>query len=261
MKRMFKLAVLAGAVLSMASCDKNDDQQVAGIFKGPESAFHDGKAFSWVQISNQGKPEKLGITIDKAAWESLPVGGDGSHDHANSVTLKLHEKALATTVFKHIGLDWNPAGHEPANVYTLPHFDFHYYLMNEPDRLAIPPYEVNPAGFDAKPAAEFFPVNYFDPGGGVPQMGKHWLDATSPELGGATFTQTFIYGSYNGKVNFMEPMVTRQFIESQPAYERAIPQPAKFQESGYYPTKMRIRHTAHATEVTLEDFIYRQKAN
>ncbi len=51
-------------------------------------------------------------------------------------------------------------------------------------------------------------------GGGVPQMGAHWVDVTSPELNGSTFAQTFIYGSYDGQVNFYEPMITLDFLKN-----------------------------------------------
>ena len=88
-------------------------------------------------------------------------------------------------------------------------------------------------------------------------MGAHWLDATSPELNGQLFTQTFIYGSYNGKVNFYEPMITLQFIKDNPEFERTIPQPAKVQKAGYYPTKMKIKTKNNITEVILESFVFR----
>jgi len=86
----------------------------------------------------------------------------------------------------------------------------------------------------------------------------HWLDFTAPELNGATFTQTFIYGSYDGQVTFYEPMITEQFILANPAFERAIPQPAKVQKTGYYPTKMRIAKADKITNIILEGFVLRQ---
>ena len=55
-------------------------------------------------------------------------------------------------------------------------------------------------------------------------MGAHWLDITSPELNQEnpkSFTQTFIYGSYDGKVIFMEPMITKAFMDSTSQFERA----------------------------------------
>ncbi|MGI8637700.1 MAG: hypothetical protein ACR2KZ_20055, partial [Segetibacter sp.] len=63
---------------------------------------------------------------------------------------------------------------------------------------------------NADPTASYLPQNYF-PGAPVPQMGKHFVDIASPELNGQPFTQTFIYGSYDSKVTFYEPMITLDF--------------------------------------------------
>jgi hypothetical protein len=89
-------------------------------------------------------------------------------------------------------------------------------------------------------------------------MGVHWLDFTSPELSGAQFTQTFIYGSYDGKVTFYEPMITEAFILANSGFVRTIPQPAKVQVTGYYPTKMRIEKISGITNIILEGFVLRQ---
>jgi hypothetical protein len=92
-------------------------------------------------------------------------------------------------------------------------------------------------------------------------MGTHWVDITSPELAPmnpATFTQTFIYGTYDGKLSFYEPMVTLDFLKKTTSFERPIPQPAKFKIAGYYPTIMRIVKEGTLTNIILDDFVYRQ---
>lgn len=260
MKKRGRQLLLLAAIFGFSFCSKDKDGD-SGVYKGPQVNFHGGKAHSFIQLDRHGKPEKLGISINDQAWNNLPIGGEPGHNHENSATIPLHAKAQAATPFRHIGLDWNPAGHEPDNVYTVPHFDFHFYMISDAERTAIPPYEQNPEAFDNFPAAHFFPATYIAPPGGVPQMGKHWLDATSPELNGSPFTETFIYGSYNGKVTFLEPMVTKAFIEQSNVFERAIPQPAKYQAAGFYPTKMKITRVGNSREVTLENFVYREAGN
>jgi hypothetical protein len=89
-------------------------------------------------------------------------------------------------------------------------------------------------------------------------MGVHWADVTSSELNGHPFTQTFLYGSFNGQVTFYEPMITLDFIKANPSYQRNIPVPARFAKTGYYPTKMRIQKVKGITNIILEDFVYRQ---
>jgi hypothetical protein len=36
-------------------------------------------------------------------------------------------------------LDWNPRGHIPDGVYTVPHFDVHFYLITREQREEIVP--------------------------------------------------------------------------------------------------------------------------
>lgn len=259
---MKKIAMflLAGAVFT-SSCKKDNDK--GGIFKGPEVQIHEGKAWTWVQIGSHGSPERLGITLNDAALNSVPVGGaeGGSHDHSgeNNWVVDFHPKA-GLTPFNHLGLDWNPSGHEPETIYGKPHFDFHFYLISPEAVAAIPPYEVDSLKFKNWPASDYFPANYFNAGGGVPQMGAHWIDLTSPEINGQPFTQTFIYGSYDGKVTFYEPMITLEFLKNNSNFVRDIPQPAKVQQSGYYPTKLRVTKHDGVTDIILDGFIYRTQS-
>lgn len=257
MKKLFLLTIAAATIFSSCKKEKTETQET--IFKGPVQTFQHGRAFTWYQTDNDGKPLRLAIAIDSAALASLdrnPPGGSGHH-HENMISLQLHPKAAATP-FVHVGLDWNPMGHEPEEIYGKPHFDFHFYMITEAERMAIPLYEVDSSKFNNLPSPAFFPATYINIPGGVPQMGKHWIDVTSPELNGAMFTQTFIYGSYNGKVTFYEPMITEDFIKNNATFERAIPQPAQVQKSGYYPTKMRIEKTGGTTNVIMEGFVLKQ---
>jgi len=257
---MKQIALLfLSASIIFTSCKKDDDIKT-GTFKGPEVKVHGGKAWTWVQISKDGAPKQLAVVLTDDALSSVPVGDEnhGGHDHSssNSWTIKLHQFA-SSTAFDHVGLGWNPMGHEPEMIYGVPHFDFHFYMMTPQQVAAIPPYEVDSSKFKNWPAAEYFPANYINPGGGVPQMGAHWIDVTSPELNGQPFTQTFIYGSYDGKVNFYEPMITLEFLKNTSNFQRDIPQPAKVQKAAYYPTKMKVLKHDGVTEVILDGFRYR----
>lgn len=255
MKRIL-LAVVSGLVL-FTSCEK-DPGSKDKIFKGAVQNIYSGKAWTWYEVDDNNKPVRLAVAIDDAAINSLPIGGEG-HAHENMFNLKLHPKATDLTPFRHVGLDWNPSGHEPEPIYTKPHFDFHFYMISEAERAGIPPYEVDSAKFKNVPGPEYLPANYIYPGGGVPQMGAHLLDVTSPELSGQQpFTQTFIYGSFNGKMIFSEPMITLEFIKNNSGWERAIPQPQKYQKSGYYPTKLRIKKEGGVTNIIYDGFVMRQ---
>jgi hypothetical protein len=258
---MKKIGILLLATVAFITSCKKDNDNKGGIFKGPEVQVHDGKAWTWAQLNKNGNPERLAIAINDAALNSLPIGGESGHEHGgdNNWILKFHPQ-VSNSVFDHVGLDWNPAGHEPEPIYGKPHFDFHFYMMSEAEVAAIPPYDVDSLKFKNWPTPDYLPANYFNAGGGVPQMGAHWVDPTSPEFNGQPFTQTFIYGSYDGKVTFYEPMITLEFLKSTSGFERNIPQPAKVQKSGYYPTKLRITKHDGITEVILDGFIYKTQS-
>jgi hypothetical protein len=52
-------------------------------------------------------------------------------------------------------------------------------------------------------------------------------------------------------------MITEAFMLDNPAFQRNIPVPAKFQKAGWYPTTMRLSKADGATHVILENFVYR----
>lgn len=251
------LAISLAVALIVSSCSKDKGQNQAGVFKGPEVSMHHGKAWTTVQLSSEGKPERIAVTIDNNALNSVPTGDNnhtGGHTHDDNVVLPFHEKASGI-LFKHVWLNWNPAGHPPVNVYTKPHFDIHYYMSTVAEREAY----VDPAKLNADPATDYLPPLHVgaDP---VPTMGKHWVDITSPELHPTNpqpFTQTFIYGSYDSKVVFYEPMITLEFLKNTTNFERSIPQPAKVQKTGYYPSKMRVQKQGNAVSIILEGLIYK----
>ena len=251
MKKVLLLFVSAATIL--ASCEKSSNEK-GGIFKGPETNVHHGKAWTWIQLDEQEKPVKVAISINDAALNSVPTSEEPGHGHShdNNIVLNFHPKA-GVTPFKHVWLNWNPGGHPPANVYTLPHFDMHFYMVPSAERETY----VDQAKLDAVPAPGYVPANHLgvDP---IPAMGMHFVDLTAPELNGGVFTQTFIFGSYDRNLIFWEPMITLEFLKNTTNFERTLPQPAKFQKSGYYPTKMRVVKEGGVSNIILEGFVYRQ---
>ena len=208
-------------------------------FYGPAVQMGDGHARSWANISHDDKILAVGIEMTDGALENLPQ--DPENFAANAFVLQLHQKAKALTPFDHIVINWNVHGHEPEHVFDIPHFDFHFYKISLADQLAIPPYDIAPAKFDANPPFTYLPPLYLHIPGGVPQMGAHWIDLLAPELNGGAFTHTFIYGSYDGNVTFLEPMVTLATFESGNTIHQDFRQPQYFSPTGkYYPSRYNI---------------------
>lgn len=123
----------------------------------------------------------------------------------------------------------------------LPHFDFHFYMSDMTSVMAIHDTVPDLTPFDT---AKYLPANYISDHSVVPAMGVHWVDMTSPELSGATFTKTFIYGSYHGSVTFLEPMITRAYLQSKPDATTPIQQPTAWQQTGSHPTNYIVKYDA-----------------
>lgn len=223
--------------VSKISERKSDPAEKSNTFYGPQVQMGNGHVRTWVNISHDGKPTAIGVEMTDGALSNLPQDPNAPA----SWTLTLHQKAKAVTPFDHVVIDWNVNGHPPVGIYDVPHFDFHFYKISVATQMAIPPYEVDPSGFDAPIPAGYLPSIYVRIPGGVPQMGAHWFDPTSPEWHGGGFTSTFIYGTYDSHVTFDEPMITLATLQSGVTIQKDIPQPEYFDPSNtYYPTQYTI---------------------
>ena len=78
----------------------------------------------------------------------------------------------------------------------------------------------------------------------IPRMGSHWGDSLSHEFHGSAFTASMIYGFYDGKMVFIEPMLAKSFIESKPDFSATMAVPAKYPKVGRYPTNYSVTYNA-----------------
>jgi Domain of unknown function (DUF5602) len=229
----------------LTACDKTTTDPNP-TYKSAEQALGNGKVYSWAKFTGD-KPSSIGFTMTKGALDNL-------HDLA--LVLDWPAEVKGKIPFDHIMLDYLHTGHEPPGVYDVAHFDMHFYIQPLAERKAIPPYPVAPLKFDNLPTADFIPKGYIRLPAGVPEMGTHWADPSSPELSGKSkFTETLIYGSYDGKMTFMEPMVSYNFLKNNPNLTKTMPLPAKFAKPGYYPMKYSIKQVGDDVVVSLEELM------
>jgi hypothetical protein len=233
-----------------------------GTTYGTPAAVGNGTIRSYVTYAG-GEAVEVGVAMSEAVMQGLPKpSGAGHEGHEDMHEFVLDLPQGNPTPFKHIGFNWNPGGHEPPGIYDVAHFDFHFYMIPVADRLAIIPTDT--ASFNAKarnyPSPEFVPAGYIAPVPlGVPQMGVHWIDPTSPEFNGQPFTRTFIYGSWNGKLIFAEPMITKALIEAKQTVTTPIGVAKNYSQPGRYPSSYTIRwnEAAKQYEVALTGLVTR----
>jgi hypothetical protein len=231
----------------------------------------DGQARAYVVLDAKrgNAPLEIGVALSERAMEGLPApmphggGGAGGHAHVDTHEFLLPLPAQNPTPFKLVEMNWNPAGHEPPGIYDIPHFDFHFYTISKAERDAIvpsdPAFATKAANF---PQAAYVPAGFMvlppppAPVSAVPVMGVHWSDLSAPELQGALgkpdayrpFTKTFIYGSWDGRFTFWEPMITRAYLLTKPDVTVPISIPARVAAPGYYPAAYRVTYDAKAKE-------------
>jgi len=170
------------------------------------------------------------------------------------------------TRFEWLGLNWMPEGHGPPDVYGVPHFDIHFYLDPE-DRINEIPWINYPPGtgdpYESELADDQFPPGYFRTRAVVNSMGEHLFDANSHEWAepgtpsGEDFTQSFVWGHWDGNLNFFEPMITTEFFEAlDQTVVNSISMPERMPDAGNYPTEYQIAYHQNRDSytVTLKTF-------
>lgn len=173
--------------------------------------------------------------------------------------LSLDFPAVRGLPFRHVLFDWMPAGHPPAELYPLPHWDAHFYLITADERRGI-----GQGSTTDRPGPHYMPDGFVPvPGLGLyafPEMGVHWVQERASEVLGNRFDQTLIHGSTGDRTIFIEPMFTREFLTGRPDGSVPVPRPAAVSEAGYYPGRYVIRYSAREQgfRVSLESFRWRE---
>jgi hypothetical protein len=213
----------------------------SGTFYGQETKVGNGTVRTFVTLDADGNPETIGYKFTESMLSGLP----DKDAMSNMFNLNFPPEAKSAG-YDHAELDWNPNGHDPVQIYGYPHFDFHFYLVGAdelskivagPDTVAVDP--------------QYIPKDYISGVMAVPNMGVHWVDTLSSEFQGQKFTTTFIYGFYHGKMLFVEPMITKEFLETHPNISMPVKQPAAFQLPASYPTKYGVHYDGDKKEFTV----------
>jgi hypothetical protein len=250
MKRGHKSLVHAAAALSAMSLMTAATALVtvsaadAATYYGKSVKIGRGFARIAVKTDAAGKPVSVQVRMSRYALSGLPtklskMNKEGSWEYALPMPTK-----GPRTGYREVVVDWNPHGHPPPHIYTVPHFDFHFYLTSMAQVA-----KVNFTG-PSDPATKvsdtgLVPAGYkVIPDTAVNQMGVHAVDLAAPEFHGKPFTATFIYGYYKGKLTFIEPMITRAYLLKRPNKSWAVKTPQRYSFAAAYPTRYSVRYEA-----------------
>ncbi|SFM21896.1 DUF5602 domain-containing protein [Marinobacter zhejiangensis] len=218
-------------------------------FTGTPVAVGDGTAHVMVTTNDMNEPASVSVVLTKNALQGLPeIQGD---QVAWEFTLPLPENG-PNTGYQNVVLDWNPVGHPPEGVYSVPHFDVHFYLIGDEEREAITfQGEGNEPALSA-PDPQLLPDGYvIPPDTAVDQMGVHALDPGGEEFQGQPFSHNIIYGYYKGQLIFIEPMLSLALLKSLPDITATVPRPERYSFPGWYPATYRIGFNVGSGEYTI----------
>lgn len=204
---------------------------------------------TWARVHDWNGVKEVGVTIPVAVFDDMP-DEDGAGPHGAFASLVFPDVVQETTYFNHLELHSNPHGHDtpPGSVNpnrnSVPHFDFHFYAIDEADVWLIPA-SVLPPPLLPKVPAELLPAGYTQPGPSVAEMGRH----SSPLW--ALFDPDFlsaimIAGFYPdaSAMDFIEPMLSREFLLEGNDFELPVPMPEQFGRLMLYPTRFTAEYDA-----------------
>jgi len=166
-----------------------------------------------------------------------------------------------THQFSFLGFYYNPEGHPPSEIYTVPHLDFHFNMLSEGtvERIVTEPaiYDISdsqiPEDYQRIPVVDTDDDGEPDTPLIEEDMGEHLALSTSPEFQeGGEFTHTMIYGAYDedgdgtGHFTSVEPMVTVEFfdgLEEETVVDMKTPE--EYNEADDRPTQYVIEPGRH----------------
>lgn len=229
-------------------------QPEPATYEGTAVRIGHGTAHTLVRTDANGEPASVGVVFTPGMLEGLPRPARGAvPDFPYFLPMPT---TGPRTVVDHVVIDWEPVGHPPARVYDVPHFDFHFYLVNRAEQMKVAFKDENASGDPRQqPPAELVPVGYVvPPGTAVPRMGVHAIDPAGPEFHGKPFTATFIYGYYNRRQTFLEPMVALDYLKAKPSLSVPVTRPVSYTKRGAYPSAYSVKYDAarNLYEVALE---------
>jgi hypothetical protein len=237
-----RYGLLLGITIYVVSGASADSETISGA----KDTLGNGTIESYADYDAQGRPVALGLKFNGQALTGLPpkknttsrcydLDGNGRINDASEcegdfeIRLDLPDQPAGAgfTPFKWVGFNWNPEGHVPPNVYDLPHFDMHFYMVprDEIDAIRVGGCDLFIHCEDREKALVPVPAKYIHPdhisvGATVSMMGNHLLNSKTPELLNPPhkrkFTHTWIFGSYEGRITFYEAMMTLEYLQGHP---------------------------------------------
>ena len=248
---LLAVALLVGA--GVRSAGRKSEVVTAAFRVGEPRPMGDGTARAWVRYDDRRLPTAVGVTFGEAALAGLPECEAGPADCCDVTEYLLmlpRSEGVVATPFNHVTVRWNPRGYL-AGAGDAPVVDVQFHMTTPEQRRKIAAEGEDLARARKPLPGGAVPVGYTLADGALPAAGARWVDPVSLGSDGRPFTRTLVYGSYDGKLTFIAPAVTRSFLEARPDVYETIRRPQSYATAGFYPTASRVTYDPATKEYTV----------
>lgn len=222
-----------------------------------------------VDTASSDQPQATGVEFSAdmlANVASLPCtpmpGGPNFMRCARPFSMKF--PTVPGMPFMWMKLGWEKTGHMPQGVYSVPHWDVHFWFDTQQywEQSVFTPANAGPclgasvelhSQLNKPMPKQCFPTDYANLDAVVFGEGNHLINTKAPEIsGGKNFTETFIYGMHDGQITYLEPMVTQSYLLALEQGEHCMPIPgipSEYAKGGWRPTTYCINKKADGSVV------------
>jgi hypothetical protein len=209
--------------LALTACTAAPPELEVMEVAGECGMVYGGNVCTWAEMQGDSVLS-VGATIPMATVSGVPAEMEMTWPPTMGGMLMLPAAAQQATGMSHLTVFWEAHGHPPGPFLT-PHFDFHFYGISPADREAIDCLDVTkptalPAGYEL-PDEEIPGIGMLV-GVCVPTMGMHSL-LSSSLAATDIFDATMVVGWIKGQPIFVEPMISKAFLERREGFSLPIP--------------------------------------
>lgn len=245
---LFLLAAMIGSTPNRAQGEPPDSANGNRTIIGDATMVNGNLIVTWAKVTVDNEIKKVGVTIPVDLFDNQPEE-DGDGPGGAIASLVFPSVVRDTTYLNHFELHTEPHGHvsPPGSVnpnrFAVPHFDFHFYAIEE-DEVRLIPAVVPPPPLPAVPA-QLLPPGYIQPGPSIAEMGRHsspLISVLDPDPLSTVMIAGFLPSG--AEMHFVEPMVSREFLVERTSFELPMPLPAALGRTTLYPTKFDAEYDA-----------------
>jgi hypothetical protein len=254
-------AYAAAALLALAATAALGLSRAAPA-PSPSLTLFGGTISSYAKTDAQGNVTEAGVVIPMSVITSAPKTMDMSGPPKADAALEFPEVVQKTTFLNHLGLFWQPMGHDPLTRYGVPHWDFHFFTLQPKEAAAINCKDLSQG--DPKLIAPGWlppvPPNAQAKDVCRPVMGFHsrpLSEFKAPgQLQDGEFEKVMISGFYAGQYIFLEPMIAQSLLLKRQGFSLPVPVPTSLGKKTLYPTRFEAVYdgAADAYRFVLSDF-------